>query len=376
MSIDNELKLPLYAKTTIFLIGLFALFTILYIAKGIIIPLVFAIIISIVLHPIVNFFVRKKINRVIAIIFTLFLTFTVIVAIGALLFSQANRLSESWPMLIEKITEVLKQAITWASGYFDINPQSIHDWITKTKGELINTSGAAIGHTIVTVSRGAVIMFLIPFYIFMILFYHPILLEFIHKVFGKNNHSQVSEIVTQIKIVIQRYLKGLVIEFSIIATMYSAALLILGIDYAIMLGIIGALLNVIPYLGALVAVSLSIMVALATKSTAWYALYVLAIYYFIHLIDYNFIIPKIVASKVKINALFSIIAIISGSALWGIPGMFLSIPLLAIVKLIFDHIEPLKPWGFLLGDTMPSLLTINPIFKINPILKKIIKKSK
>ena len=93
-------------------------------------------------------------------------------------------------------------------------------------------------------------------------------------------------------------------------------------------------------------------------------------YYIIQLIDNNYLVPYIVSSKVKINALFSIIVVIAGNALWGIPGMFLSIPLLAIVKLIFDHIEPLEPWGFLLGDTMPSIL------KINPILKKLIKKSK
>jgi predicted PurR-regulated permease PerM len=84
----------------------------------------------------------------------------------------------------------------------------------------------------------------------------------------------------------------------------------------------------------------------------------LAGYYFIQLIDNHFIVPKIVASKVKINALFAIIVVLAGNALWGIPGMFLSIPLLAIVKLIFDHIEPLKPWGFLLGDTMPPMLKI------------------
>jgi len=98
------------------------------------------------------------------------------------------------------------------------------------------------------------------------------------------------------------------------------------------------------------------MIAIATKSTAWYALYVLAAYYFIQFIDNHYTIPKIVASKVKTNMLFSIIVVLAGNALWGIAGMFLSIPLLAIVKLIFDHIEPLKPWGFLLGDTMPSLL--------------------
>jgi len=123
------------------------------------------------------------------------------------------------------------------------------------------------------------------------------------------------------------------------------------------------LLNVIPYIGGLVAVALPMMVALATKSNPWFALYILVIYYIIQLIDNNYIVPKIVASKVKINALFSIIVVIAGNALWGVPGMFLSIPLLAIVKLIFDHVEPLKPWGFLLGDTMPHILEIKPILK-------------
>jgi predicted PurR-regulated permease PerM len=103
------------------------------------------------------------------------------------------------------------------------------------------------------------------------------------------------------------------------------------------------------------------IVALVTKSSPMFALYVMAAYYIIQLIDNNYIVPKIVASKVKINALFSIIVVLAGNALWGIPGMFLSIPLLAIVKLLFDHIEPLKPWGFLLGDTMPTLLNIKPI---------------
>jgi predicted PurR-regulated permease PerM len=147
-------------------------------------------------------------------------------------------------------------------------------------------------------------------------------------------------------------------------TLYSITLLALGIDYAILLAIIGALINVIPYVGGLVGVALPMLVALATKESAWYALYIMGIFYFIQLIDNNFIVPKIVASKVKINALFSIIVVIAGNALWGIPGMFLSIPLLAIIKLICDHIEPLKPWGFLLGDTMPPIVKIKTIFKL------------
>jgi len=208
-----------------------------------------------------------------------------------------------------------------------------------------------------------IVLFLVPVYVFIILFYQPLLIEFIHRLFSDGNQSQVNEIITQTKTVIQRYLSGLVVEFVMVSVLNSAALLILGIEYAIILGLIGGLLNVIPYIGGLVAVALPMMVALATKSTAWYAIYVLVAYYIIQLIDNNYIVPIIVSSKVKINALFSIIAVIAGNALWGISGMFLSIPLLAIVKLICDHIEPLKPWGFLLGDTMPSLLKIKPIFK-------------
>lgn len=355
------LQLPFFIKVSIFFMGLVAILSILYIAQAIIIPIVFAFIIAIVLHPVVNFFIRKRINRVIAIVLTLLVTVIIIASFCVLMISQVGKFTETWPILVDKFTGILNQSITSLSGYLDINPQNIHEWILKTKTEFIDHSSAAIGQTLVAVGGVVVVLLLVPTYVFIILFYHPLLIEFIHRLFGSSNKSQVTEIVTQTKTTIQRYLVGLVIEAIIIASLNATALFILGIDYALLLGIIGALLNVIPYIGGLVAVALPMMIAIATKSTAWYALYVMICYYVIQLIDNNYIVPYIVASKVKINALFSIIVVFVGNALWGIPGMFLSIPLLAIVKLIFDHIESLKPWGYLLGDTMPPLLNIRKI---------------
>ena len=358
---NEEIKFPLYAKVTIFLIGLFALTAILFIAKSIIIPLVFATIIAIMLSPIVDFLVRLKINRLLAIAVVMLLTFFVLFAFVSLVISQISRFSDSWPILVEKFSGIINQNISDAASYFDKDPQKIHEWIAKVQGEIINSNTAAIGQTLVIVGNGLVILFLLPVYIFLILFYQPILLEFIHRLFGRDNHNSVSEIIGQIKTVIQRYLFGLLIEAILVAFLDTAALLIFGIEYALLLGIFGALLNMIPYIGGLVAVAMPMMVALVTK-TPVYAIYVMIAYYIIQLIDNNFIVPKIVASKVKINALFSIIVVIAGNALWGIPGMFLSIPVLAIVKLVCDHIEPLKPWGFLLGDTMPPLIKIDRIF--------------
>jgi predicted PurR-regulated permease PerM len=358
---DN--KLPFFAKVTIFLVGLIALLAIMYIAKSIIIPLVFAIIIAIVLHPVVNFIVRLKSNRVLAITITMLLTFLVIAACGTILIAQASRFAESWPQLVEKFTTLLNQNIADAADYFNKDPQKIHDWISKTQDEIINSSAAAIGQTIVVVGNGLVILLLIPFYVFMILFYQPIITEFIIRISGSNYETHVRVIVSQIKTVIQSYLIGLLIEAGMMAVLNTTALLILGIQYAVILGIMAAVLNVIPYIGGIIAVALPVMVALVTKSTPWYAVYIIIAYYIIQLIDNNYIVPYIVASKVKINALFSVIIVLIGNALWGVPGMFLAMPLLAIVKLICDHIDPLKPYGFLLGDTMPNLLKIKTIFK-------------
>lgn len=363
----ETIKFPFYAKAALILIGLYVFISILVIGEDIIIPLVFAFIIAILISPVVKFFVKIRINRVIAIVITLSLTFVIVFALCALLISQLSRFGDSWPVLVDKFTLMLNQASNWASGYFDMSPYKIQKWIKETQSELLNISNARIGQTLFAIGNWIMVLFLVPVYVFIILYYQPLLLNFIRNVFAKSNQHEVSEIVTQTKTLIQRYLIGLVIEAVIVAGLDIAALLVLGIDFAILLGIIGALLNVIPYIGGLVAVALPMIVAIATKSSAWYAIYVLIAYYVIQIIDNNYIVPIIVSSKVKINALFSIIVVFVGNAIWGISGMFLSIPLLAIVKLIFDHVEPLKPWGLLLGDTMPSLIKI-PGFK-KPKLK-------
>ncbi len=140
----------------------------------------------------------------------------------------------------------------------------------------------------------------------------------------------------------------------IIAVLNSIGLLILGIDYAIILGITGAIVNIIPYVGGIVAIALPMIIAFVTKDSISYSVLVFCVYIFIQFIDNHYIIPKIVASRVRINALISVIVVLIGSALWGVPGMFLSIPLTAIIKVVFDHIEPLKPWGFLLGNIVPT----------------------
>ena len=347
------MKLPFYARFALISIGTFAFISALYIGQQIILPLIYATIIAILLNPAVNFLVRKKINRTVAISL---IVVTAIVATAGLTYFislQLSMFSETYPSLKIKFNETGDQIIHWTSQYFNIKTFKINKWIQENVNDVINNLGGTIGQTLSVIYGIIIIVVLLPVYLFMILFYKDLLLEFIRKLFNATHHVVVFEVLVNSKKIIQSYLVGLLVEAAIIATLNSAGLLFLGIDYAIILGITGALLNVIPYLGGVIAIALPMIIAYVTKGSSA-AVLVFGVYMLIQFIDNHFIIPRIVASKVKINALIAVIVVLMGGALWGIPGMFLSIPLTAIVKVIFDHIESLKPWGFLLGNIVPT----------------------
>lgn len=366
-SMTRFLKFPFYAKVSLLIIGLYVTISILSIAQSILVPLLFATIIAILLSPVVNFLVRKKINRVVAITGALTVAILILSALVVLLLSQASLLSDAMPQLTEKFGELLNKTVTWVSDNFNTRERKINEWLASTKDEFVNNSSGIIGSTLSTMGSVLTYVFLTPVYIFMILFYQPHLIRFVHQLFGTSNDVHVGEILVETKTIIQSYLAGLAAEFAIVAILNSAGLLLLGIQYALLLGIVGALLNIIPYIGGLIGMAIFVMIALVTKSPV-YVLYVMLLYSFIQLIDNNYLVPKIIGSKVKLNALVSLLAVIAGAALWGIPGMFLSIPLTAIIKLILDRIHSLKPWGFLMGDTMP------PIVKLKLNLKNISKR--
>jgi predicted PurR-regulated permease PerM len=347
----QTLKLPFYAKSSLIIIGLVAFMVILFVTQKIIVPIIYSIIIAIVLNPIVNFLVKIKFNRILAISLTLLLFITTLILIVSLLSIQMMQFGESFPKFIEKFNQFSDLCVVWASGILKVSEQKIDIMIAKKSAELLNESSVIIGHTIMSTGSGLIVISLVTVYIFMILFYKNHLIEFIHKLFNKTEFGDVDEVLNSTKKIIQSYLVGLLLEALIVGVLNSTSLLILGINYAILLGVIGAIVNVIPYIGGIIAIILPMLIAFATKSPT-YALLVLVTYLLIQFFDVHYIVPKIVASKVKINALISVIVVLAGGALWGFPGMFISIPLTAIIKVIFDHIEPLKPWGFLMGNVM------------------------
>jgi AI-2 transport protein TqsA len=350
----NTNRFPIYAKIAFIFIGLFCIVFTLYVGREILIPIAYSLTIATLLSPLVTRLERRKINRIASI--TIALVLAILITVGLIYFiaSQLSMFNNALPMMRQKVNLVQEQSAQWISTHFNLSIQQINAWFVKSKSEIINNGNTMIGRTLVTITYVLVIVFLIPVYVFMILYYEPLLLVFSKKLFNKIHHQKLEEVLMQTKTIIQSYLNGLLIEAMIIGALNAFALLIIGIDYAILLGLIGALLNMIPFIGGIVAVALPMAIALFTKDSAYYPILVLAAYLLIQFFDNHYITPKIVASKVRINALVAVIVVLIGNALWGIPGMFLAIPVTGTLKVIFEHIEPMKPWAFLLGDTMPA----------------------
>jgi len=343
-------KYPFYIKCTVILFGLVLFAYSIFVIRAILIPLSFGLMLAILLNPLVNRFHKRKLPKVVAIFIVLLLAIVVLAAIGYLLSTQIAKFSDQLPLLKKKFLDLLQRLQTAIAQEFNLNLQKQNELINAAGNNMTPNISQAIG----TLADSLEMLILIPLYTFLFLYYKNLILNFLYEVFAEKDSKEVGLILNQTKGAIQSYMLGLLLEALIVATLNSTALLILGVPYAILLGVLGSLLNVIPFIGGIIAVLLPLAIATVTSNGFGTQIGIIIAYLIIQFIDNHFLMPYIVSSKVKINALISIIIVLLGGAAWGIPGMFLSIPFIGILKIIFDRIPELKPWGRLLGYEVPT----------------------
>jgi len=203
------------------------------------------------------------------------------------------------------------------------------------------------------------------------LYYRDMIKKFFAGLFKDEHEAKVMEVLRESRSIVQGYMIGLIIEMGIVAAINSVGFIILGIRYAIFLGLLAAILNMIPYIGMLIASVFCMLITLTNSTEIADILGVLGILIVVQFIDNNIIMPIVVSSKVKINALITILGVLVGGALAGVSGMFLSIPAIAILKVIFDRVDDLKPWGMLLGDEITGAKKSKFYMKLDSISNKL-----
>jgi predicted PurR-regulated permease PerM len=343
-------KTPYYVKLcykliVIFLIGFFIKYT-----QAILVPFAFSVLLSLLLLPAVNQMEKKGLSPVWSIALSLLLS---VLFLGILIFFLSTQIAsfmDDVPSIRQHMEDHFIMLQHWIKNRLHISLTVQNDYL-NTATEKLKASGTGyIKDTFFSVTEALMLLILLPIYTFLILYYRALIRRFLFDVFKKANSEKVAAVLTETKLMVKNYMVGLVIEMGIVAAANSIGLVILGIPYAIFFGVLAAVLNVIPYIGMFTATLFTVLVTMSTSSSTGHLVWIVVIMYGIHMIDVNILMPRIVGSKVRINALISLLGVVLGGLLTGLSGLFLSVPAVALTKIICDQVDDLKPWGMLLGD--------------------------
>jgi len=350
----NVKQLPPTVKRSIEIMGLVALGYMIVLGQDVIMPLLMAFFIAIMLMPLFRWFRRRRMPEALAIACCIITFMLMIVGIFTFLSIQVGGFVSD--------IDTIKQNLM-------VHWQNLSAWITdKThytvdqQLAMITSQGEKLGTNVTGQLRNAaasltgifIFLGLIPIYVFLIMFYRNLLMRFVYYWFSPAQHENLKDAAHETEVMVKYYLFGLLIQISYITFLLSVILLCLGVKHAVLIGITFAILNLIPYLGALIGNLIGVLLTLTTSQELWQVWAVLIAIAAVQFLDNNILMPRIVGSRVKVNALASIVGIVIGGAMAGISGMFLSIPIMAMLKIVFDRSVYLKQWGILLGDERPE----------------------
>lgn len=348
-TIMTEIRFASPLRTAAILFILVTCFVILSWAEVLIIPLLFAIIFSSMLFPICLRLEKWGWHKGLA-------AFTAVLVAGILLalfltivIMQLMHVVGQAPLFIQKMGGLVDRMETYISQHWQIEKSTQSDHIHQLLAKLLDNSSAYFSTTMTFTANLISQFVLVLLFSFFLLYLRVFFLEFFYKVFASSDKLLIDDTMQKIYMVIQNYLLGLLKVIGIIGALNSVGLWCLGIESPLFFGFLGGVLVIIPYIGILIGSALPVIVALITKDSYWYAVGVLAVFLFVHILEGNLITPYVVGSKVSINPLVAIFSLLVFGKLWGLSGLILALPVTAICKIIFDLLPGFKSVGFLLG---------------------------
>ncbi|MBC7829191.1 MAG: AI-2E family transporter [Chitinophagaceae bacterium] len=341
---------PLLTRSVRVLLLLFLLICGLYFAQPFLIPVTFAGILAMLFLPLSRRMERKGLNKAISAIVCIFLLLAAFAGIGALLAWQISDLAGDVSQMEQKITKGIDQLRDSLGKTLGVSPEKQQQII---KNQQSSGSGGIAGTIAGFMSSLMGILtntLLVLIYIFLFLFYRTHLKKFILKLVQPDKKQEAEEIIHKASEVAQKYLQGLAMMIVALWIMYSIGFSIAGVKNAVFFAILCGLLEVIPFVGNITGTALTILMAITQGGGSQMIIGILITYGLVQFLQTYILEPLVVGSEVNINPLFTILGIVLGELLWGIPGMILAIPLMGIIKIICDHIPSLQPYGFLIGE--------------------------
>ena len=312
---SETMKFPFYIKLTAILLCLSILFVGFYFGQEIICPVLLALLFAIMLRPVVSFLMKRlRFPHFIAVIFAITLFVLLFFGVFYFISIQISDMASDWGKIKSNFFYHIEHFQRMIRDNFHLSKKEQNEFITNATNDGMSTGKQIVGTTLNSFADILLNATLIPIYTFLFLFYQNHFVTFLCKVVKPENHKKLREVLYQIKIAVQSYIVGLLFEMIAVSVLTIIGLYFIGVEYFILLGIITGILNLVPYIGILVAGVLSIVVSLSGSTDLSIAFGVIAVNLIVQLIDNNILVPLFVNSKVQINALVSIIGIIIGNS--------------------------------------------------------------
>jgi predicted PurR-regulated permease PerM len=323
---------------------------VLFYGKVVIVPVVFAALLAMLMAPVCRWLDARGLSRPVSTAVCIVILLVSLLAVLGVVVAEISTFAGESEAIEKKANELMASLQDFIQRTFGIEPEKqmavVKDQV-KNMGKSAGSFAAAFVGGITNTVAGLLITLV---FTFLFLFNKERYESFFLKLYKDEEPAKVKTIVTKVSTVAQKYLTGRVLSILTLATLYSIGLLIVGIKNAVLLAGIAALLTVVPYVGSAVGGLFPFMMALVTEDSMQPALMVIVVIVVIQTIDNYFIEPNMVGGEVSLSAFMSIWAILVGGIVWGVAGMVLFIPMLGIIKIICDHVEPLKPLGYVMGD--------------------------
>lgn len=341
---------PFYFRLCCILISIVILGFLAILGQQILVPMILGLLIAILLMPLCRFMEKRlRFPRGLASILVSILALAVIGGVIYMMSIEVAKLANDWPQFQKQFVVLTNDLQSWISRTFGVRRHDQLEYLNDTAKKSISTGTAILEKALASIGYVLMITGFTFLFTLFFLIYRTHLLKFLVASFSETYHKTVFDVIDNIKFMTKKYLVGLFFQMIIVTVLSFIAYTIIGIKYNFMLAILTGVLNILPYIGIFTALLIGALITFATSGTS-HVLFVVIAIGIIHAIDGNIIMPRVVGSKVKINSLIVIIGLIIGEMLWGIAGMFLTIPVLAIIKIIFDRVEGLQSWGFLMGE--------------------------
>ena len=325
-----------------------------YLGQDIFIPMTLAVLFAILLRPLVVFFqVRLRFHLVLSVSLTVLFGLILLSALIMFISVQVSNIAGDWLQIRSNLLANYEHLQQWVEHRFGISFVQQNLFLKTASRDSIQDGKAILSNTLNTFTGTLLNLVLVPFYTFLLLLHRNLLIVFLLKLFSSQPQSRIHLVLMKIKTAIQSFLLGTLIEMGIVSVSTIAGLYMIGLNYAVLLGLITGILNLVPYIGIVIATLLTLAATLSGHASFSMVLGVVILNAVIHLLDANVLVPLVVSSKVKMNALLSVILIIIGGHIAGVAGMFLAIPIAGVVKIILDESQSMAAWGYLMGDSIP-----------------------